>query len=131
MTERWELFHLDDPHQGIARALGPGLSARIFAGERLMLSIVTVKPHAAGAVHSHPEEQWGVLLEGDGIRIQDGGEYKVRAGDFWCTPSGVPHGFRAGANGARLLDVFSPPRDDYRKPVSPATLDPEEPPPDR
>lgn len=109
------LFNLDDPDLGIFRQLAPGLSARIVAGDQAMLSIVTAEPNAEGAIHSHPEEQWGVLLSGSGVRVQDGVEWQVRPGDFWRTPGGVLHGFRAGPDGARILDVFSPPRDAYRR----------------
>ncbi|HSM42996.1 MAG TPA: cupin domain-containing protein, partial [Afifellaceae bacterium] len=73
------------------------------------------EPNAEGSVHHHPEEQWGVLLDGSGVRIQGGEEIQVEAGDFWRTPGGVPHGFRAGPDGARVLDIFSPPRAEYRK----------------
>ena len=47
------------------RELAPGLTTRIFAGEHAMLSVVTLAPHSQGNLHHHPEEQWGVLLEGD------------------------------------------------------------------
>ncbi len=30
-------------------------------------------------------------------------------GDFWRTPGNVPHTMRAGADGCRVLDIFSPP----------------------
>ena len=110
-----EFFNLDDSDQGILRELAPGLTARIFVGDHAMLSVVTIEPNAEGQVHSHPQEQWGVLLEGDAVRIQDGEEIPVKAGDFWRTPGGVPHGLRAGPQGARVLDIFSPPRDEYRK----------------
>ncbi len=108
-------FNLDDETQGIQRELGPGLNTRIFVGDQSMLSLVTLEPNSEGKIHSHPEEQWGVMLEGDGIRIQGGEEFPIKAGDFWRTPGGVPHGIRAGAEGARVLDVFSPPREEYRK----------------
>lgn len=108
-------FNLDDPSLGIKRELAPGLSARIFVGDQAMLSVVTIAPNAQGTLHSHPQEQWGVMLEGDGVRTQEGVEQPVKAGDFWCTPGGVIHGLRAGPKGARVLDIFSPPRDEYRK----------------
>ena len=114
MSTHENFFNIDDDTQGIARQLGPGLAARIFVGEQAMLSVVTVEPHAEGNVHSHPQEQWGLLLEGDGVRIQGGAEISVKAGDFWRTPGGVAHGVRAGANGMRILDIFSPPRDEYK-----------------
>lgn len=81
-----------------------------------MLSIVTIATGAAGEIHHHPEEQWGVLLEGSAVRIQGGEEIAVRKGDFWRTPGGVPHTMRAGPDGARVLDIFSPPRAEYRVP---------------
>ena len=115
MGSKQDFFNLDDTAQGILRELAPGLTARIFVGDQAMLSVVTIEPNAEGQVHSHPQEQWGVLLEGDAVRIQDGEEIPVKAGDFWRTPGGVPHGLRAGPQGARVLDIFSPPRDEYRK----------------
>jgi quercetin dioxygenase-like cupin family protein len=80
-----------------------------------MLSLVTIEPNAEGRMHSHPEEQWGIMLEGEGVRVQDGVEVPVKKGDFWRTPGGVPHTFRAGPAGAKVLDVFAPPREEYRQ----------------
>ena len=108
-------FDRKEPWQGIARQLGEGLSTRVFPGEQAMLALVTIEPNAQGRLHSHPEEQWGVLLEGEGVRTQDGEDVPVKAGDFWRTPGGVPHSFRAGPAGAKVLDVFAPPREEYRK----------------
>lgn len=109
-------FNLHDMSQGLRRRLADGLETRIFPGENVMLSVVRVAPHTSGEVHSHPQEQWGVLLEGSGVRIQDGVAHAVAAGDFWQTPGNVSHGFTAGPEGAVVLDVFSPPRDEYRRP---------------
>ncbi len=115
MDVKREFYSLNDPGQGLRRQLAPGLQARIFVGDRAMLSVVSFEANAAGSIHSHPEEQWGLLLEGSGLRIQDGEEIPVEAGDFWRTPGDVPHGFKAGSQGARVLDIFSPPREAYRK----------------
>ncbi len=116
MSAASEFHNLHDESQGIHRELGPGLATRIFVGDHSMLSVVTLEPNAEGKVHSHPQEQWGVLLEGSAVRIQGGEEIPVKAGDFWRTPGNVPHGIRAGAEGAKVLDVFSPPREEYKKP---------------
>jgi len=118
MSQAKEFHNLDDPADGLFRELGPGLSTRIFAGEQAMLSVVTIAPNAIGVMHQHPEEQWGVLLEGSAVRFQGGEEIAVKKGDFWRTPGNVPHTMRAGPQGARVLDVFSPPRPEYRKPGS-------------
>ncbi len=108
-------FNLSDPEQGIPRQLTEGVSTRVFPGEQAMLSLVTIEPNAEGRLHSHPEEQWGVMLEGEGVRVQGGVEVAVKKGDFWRTPGGVPHTFRAGPSGATVLDVFAPPREEYRQ----------------
>jgi 4-hydroxy-4-methyl-2-oxoglutarate aldolase len=108
------LFDRDDDPRGIPRQLAEGITTRVFSGPDSMLSIVRIQPHSDGRTHSHAEEQWGILLEGECTRIQDGQEAAVRVGDFWHTPGSVPHGIRTGDQAAVVLDVFSPPREEYR-----------------
>ncbi len=55
-----------------------------------------------------------MLLEDRRVRIRDGDEHLVTVGDFWRTPGGVSHAFRAGPDGAKVLDFFSPLREEYR-----------------
>lgn len=109
------VFNLDDLSQGIKRTLSDGISTRIFPGQQAMLSVVRIEPHSEGTVHSHPQEQWGVLLEGECVRIQGNEEIAMKAGDFWHTPGGVPHGIRTAESAAVVLDIFAPPRDEYRR----------------
>ncbi len=116
MSQADEFHNIDDQKDGLFRELGPGVTTRIFAGEQAMLSVVTIAPNAMGTMHHHPEEQWGMLLEGSAIRFQGSEEIAVKKGDFWRTPGHVPHTMRAGPDGARVLDIFSPPRPEYRKP---------------
>lgn len=108
-------FNLNDESLGIPRTLAEGITTRIFPGQNVMLSVVDVAPHSEGTPHSHPEEQWGVLLKGECVRVQGGEEIAMKAGDFWCTPGGVMHTVRTGGAGATILDIFSPPREEYRK----------------
>lgn len=115
MSQADEFHKLDDKGAGLLRELAPGVTTRIFAGEQAMLSVVEIAPGAEGVMHHHPEEQWGVLLEGSAIRFQGDEAIEVQKGDFWRTPAGVPHTMRAGPEGCRVLDVFSPPRPEYRK----------------
>lgn len=109
------VFNLHDQVQGIQRQLGEGITTRIFVGDNVMLSVVRIAPHSSGTVHSHPQEQWGVLLEGECVRIQGDEEVLMKAGDFWRTPGGVAHGIRTGNSGATVLDIFSPPREEYKQ----------------
>ncbi len=107
-------FNIANEAQGIHRKLADGITTRIFVGNNVMLSVVHIEPDSTGIVHSHPEEQWGVLLKGECVRIQGNEQVEMKAGDFWHTPGGVPHGIRTGDIGATVLDVFSPPREEYK-----------------
>ena len=109
------VISLDDQTRGIARKLGEGIPPRFLPGDPAIPSIVRIAPHSEGTLHSHPQEQWGVLLEGALVRSQGGEEVAMKAGNFWCTPGGVEHSVRTGDEGALVLDVFAPPRDEYRK----------------
>lgn len=80
-----------------------------------MLSVVRIEPNTAGQIHSHPEEQWGVLLKGECRRIQGDEKHDVIAGDFWYTPPNVSHGIQTYKSSVIILDIFSPPRPEYRK----------------
>ena len=91
------------------------MRARVFPGVNAMLSVVTLEPHSVSPVHAHANEQWGVCLEGEWIRIQDGVEHHVKAGDFCQTPPHVPHGGRTLDSGCVVLVIFSPPREEYRR----------------
>ena len=115
MSQEIYFNNINDLDSGIKRVLGDGISTRIFCGDQSMLSIVTIEPNAKGQIHSHPQEQWGFLIEGSGIRIQGGEEVVIKKGDFWQTPGGIDHGIIGGPDGAKVLDIFSPPRDEYKK----------------
>ena len=109
------VFRLDGDARGIPRVLAEGIETRIFPGEHAMLSVVRIAPGATGTIHSHPEEQWGVLLEGTCTRIQGDERVECAVGEFWHTPGGVSHGIVGGPAGAVVLDIFSPPREEYRR----------------
>jgi quercetin dioxygenase-like cupin family protein len=93
MQPKWYFKSLDE---GLARKLGDGIATHIFFGKNVMLSLAEIAPDTISPVHSHPEEQWGYLLQGECVRIQDGEEVQMKIGDFWYTPSNVP---RRGAGG--------------------------------
>lgn len=109
------VFNMNDPQGAIPRKLAEGMNTKIFASERLMVSVVTIDPNCKGSLHKHPHEQWGVLMSGAGKRIAEKGFTPVTAGDVWFTPSEELHTFEAGEQGAFILEVFSPPREDYLK----------------
>lgn len=80
----------------------------------MTLSLVEMEPHAVIAMHSHPHEQVGYMVEGEAVFVVGGETRTVGAGQMWRIPGGVPHQVTAGAGGARALDAFYPIREDYR-----------------
>ncbi len=116
MSQHENFFSIHDTDTGIPRDLADGLHARVYPGEQAMISIVRIGPNKEGQVHSHPQEQWGFCIQGSGERMQGGKVIAVKAGDFWRTPGGVEHGFRAGPDGAVVYDVFAPIRSDHLQP---------------
>ncbi len=112
------LFNIESKDGGIERELAPGITTTIFPGEQAMISIVRIEPNTKGTLHYHPEEQWGYCISGSGTRFQNGEEFEVKPGDFWLTPSNVPHTVQSGPNGLVVFDVFAPPREAYTKPGS-------------
>ena len=40
------VFDLRDAGQDIRRVLGPGLESRVFAGDQVMLSVVSIEAHS-------------------------------------------------------------------------------------
>jgi quercetin dioxygenase-like cupin family protein len=108
------VFNRNSDTKAILRQLGEGITTRIFVGEDSMLSFVRIEPHTQGSTHSHPEEQWGILLEGTCTRLQGGKEVDMVEGDFWYSPPNEVHGIRTNDESAVVLDVFSPPRTAYR-----------------
>ena len=96
------------PHQ-----LFQGIVARAVHGERITLGVVELEAGAVVAEHSHPNEQLGIVLEGE-LTLRIGGEERTLGpGETWSIAPNVAHAGHAGAEGAVVIDVFSPPRTDW------------------
>ncbi len=95
------------------QSLLPGCKMRTPYGEKLMLSYLEMEPGAVVPLHHHPHEQGGILLEGR-MELTIGDETRVvEAGSLYLIPPNVPHKAVAIGGKAVVLDVFSPPREDY------------------
>ena len=110
---------------GIApQQLFAGFLARAVHGERLTLAVVEIEPNAVLPEHDHANEQFRLILGGTAsFRVGDETR-ELAPGDIWRIPSGTPHSLVAGPEGAEVIDVFSPPRDEWR---GLATLEPRRP----
>ena len=91
-----------------------GASIRTLHGEKVMMSFVNLQPHSVVVEHSHPHEQMGMVLEGTFELSIDGDSRILKKGDAYLIPSNVKHSARAFEEPAVALDIFSPPREDYK-----------------
>jgi quercetin dioxygenase-like cupin family protein len=97
-----------------AKAIAPGAQLRVAWGEKIMLSYVELAPGGKVPLHSHPHEQGGICIEGAmEFTIEDETRI-IKRGESWMIPGGVTHAVRALEQGAVALDIFSPPREDYK-----------------
>ena len=97
-----------------AKEVLPGMNIRTFWGNEMLLSIVDIEPHAVVPTHSHPHEQTGTIMSGE-LEMTIGGEtHLLKPGDTYIIPGHVEHSARAGDAPARVLDVFSPVREEYQ-----------------
>jgi quercetin dioxygenase-like cupin family protein len=79
-----------------------------------MLSYVELQPHAVVAEHQHPHEQMGLILQGRALFVIDSQEKVLGPGDWYRVPGNVRHKVVALEDLVKVIDVFSPPREEYK-----------------
>lgn len=90
-----------------------GIRARRVQGDKVTLAIVELDPDAVVPEHRHASEQNGMVLTGRmTFRIADE-ERVLGPGGTWRILGDVPHSAVAGPEGAVVIDVFSPIREDW------------------
>ena len=95
------------------QAIWEGVVVRAVHGERLTLGVVELEPNSLVPEHSHDNEQLGMVLSGS-LTFRIGGESReLGPGGTWRIPSDAPHEVTAGPEGAVVIDVFAPPRNDW------------------
>jgi quercetin dioxygenase-like cupin family protein len=101
-----------------------GVHARVVHGERQTFSVVELDAGTVVPEHHHEQEQLGMCLTGT-LLFRVGGESRqLQPGDTWSIPSNVPHDVQVGPDGAVVIDVFAPTRDDWREAPTVATREP-------
>jgi quercetin dioxygenase-like cupin family protein len=89
------------------------IAARSLHGQQLTLSVVELDPGAVVAEHSHENEQLGMVLRGS-MDFRVGEERRTLGpGGTWTIPANTSHEATAGSDGAVVIDIFAPPRDDW------------------
>ena len=94
----------------------PGITRRTLSeGAHTMLCELHMQAGSIIPPHTHPHEQTGYLASGR-FRFRLAGEWmEMGPGDSWSVPGGVEHEVLV-LEDTIAIDVFSPPRDEYRDP---------------
>jgi quercetin dioxygenase-like cupin family protein len=90
-----------------------GVMRQMVHGERLMVCRLTIAPGIVTAVHSHPHEQMTLVERGAVDFFVEGVRHTARAGDVLLFPSNIRHGATMLDEEVVLIDIFSPPREDF------------------
>jgi len=82
----------------------------VGTGDHLQLIWARYEPGASYGLHTHPHEQFSVLLQGR-LRLTVGDEVRdIGPGDMWHAPANVAHGGEIlGDEAVVSIDVYGPP----------------------
>ena len=107
------IFHdVDNPGKQIA----PGMNRKVVNLNNIMMVVADftngpqVQPDPP---HSHPHEQLTFVAEGELNVFIDGKKTHLKKGDIFTAPGGVPHCIQTLSPYVRLIDTFSPIREDF------------------
>lgn len=92
-----------------------GVLGRAVQGAHITMGVLELEPHSVVPEHRHDNEQLGIVLRGSMTFTIGGEQRELTAGDTYTIPSNVPHGVTTGADGAVVIDVFSPVRQDWSR----------------
>jgi quercetin dioxygenase-like cupin family protein len=95
------------------RQVAPGYLGRYVHSDQITQGRVDIQPGAVIPDHSHPHEQWTLLLSGSFELTVAGVPYVLKPGQMLYIAPHERHSARA-LTASVVLDVFHPPRDDYR-----------------
>src|SRR6266852_7268741 len=91
----------------------PGIRRRtVTHGTTMYQMIAELKAGSKMPEHKHPQEQIIHILSGRMKVFANGGTHELAAGDSCYLASNVAHGVETPVE-TRVLDTFSPPRNEY------------------
>jgi quercetin dioxygenase-like cupin family protein len=91
----------------------PGIQGRLVHTKLMSVADFSIAAGTELPTHHHPHEQTSTILSGEFLFVVGAEERLLRAGDVAVIPSNVPHSGKALTD-CRIIDVFSPVREDYR-----------------
>jgi quercetin dioxygenase-like cupin family protein len=101
----WSRIPVEQVAEGVAR--------QMIHGDRIMVCRLTIAAHTVTPVHSHVHEQITLVERGSADFFVEGERKTARAGDVLVFPSNIRHGATMLDDEVVLIDIFSPPREDF------------------
>ena len=101
-----------------AEKIHEGAERRLGHTENLMIVIVDLydgPKSEPDPPHSHPHEQVSYVAEGEVVFFMDERQTRLGPGDVFLVPSGKPHSIQQLTEHVRLVDCFTPIREDFIK----------------
>lgn len=92
-----------------------GSYSHLIFGKNAIISFLTMKAGSTFELHSHPEEQIMIVTSGYCDEVIKDKMYRVTEGDVIHLASNLKHGAFVRDVDCKAIDIFVPPRDDYRK----------------
>ncbi len=96
----------------------PGVLRRILSWDKEgMLVLYNIKANTVVPRHSHTNAQHGLTIKGGGtFEYSTGNKHKVTPNEAYYVPPNEEHSLLTGPEEENIfLDVFLPPREDFRK----------------
>ncbi|NQT05704.1 MAG: cupin domain-containing protein [Dehalococcoidia bacterium] len=93
--------------------VAPSMKYHIVSGERITVGFINAAPNAVGPTHKHEAEQILIVMDGACEEAVEGKLFPLKKGDVLVIPSNVEHGTYMSDKGCQILDIYSPPRQDY------------------
>ena len=96
-----------------AERVAEGIARQMVCGERVMVCRLVIAPRTVTPVHTHPHEQVTLVEQGPVEFTIDGQQRIAQTGDVLHFPSNIQHGATMLDREVVLIDIFSPPREDF------------------
>jgi quercetin dioxygenase-like cupin family protein len=94
----------------------PGVKRQMLAaGDGAMVVRIEAAKGSEVPIHTHPHEQIGHLVSGRATLKVGDKAVELKPNDGYSIPPHVPHGVTDVAEDSVFVDVFSPPREEYRQ----------------
>jgi quercetin dioxygenase-like cupin family protein len=96
------------------KEIAPGFFSKLIHTDNNTINFIEVKAGCSVPLHQHIHQQCAFVLEGKFELTVNGDPQVLEPGSFAVIPPNVQHGGTAITD-CKLLDIFSPVRDDYRQ----------------